>query len=731
MKRTIRKLLIILATLFISVGSTVAYLTDVDKEVNIMTLDRVEIDLIEQERTTSGALTNFQDNHPLYPGYYPQGLNIFDEDGYWVGVHNTVDKIVTVKNTGKAPAYVRLWFAFEITGDVGFFDEKIHLNRNATDWQWVFLKNTDGSYAVLKQNGTYYVVATATYSKVLPANSTAPVSLRQVLLDSSATNDDLLKLGDKYSILVVAQGMQSAGFDSSWEALTEGFGVPSLMTNPFAGMKEEDADVPVPAPSDKNYGEANRDGVPVLMKPMADATVLFTIDKGYEFEIVDFIIENSMVAWLKILCVNPTDISAYSAYVAWSDINFGIIPDNNEKEDSSTHTCIFEKTEKYAQAANPEYHIRIYAICPVCGKQDRQSEVHIYDLTGKCVCGALKAETTPNPESDFEWEKTADGKGIIITNYIGNDANVVISSTINGLPVVKLDHGAFNFCTCLKSIYIPRSVISIDSQTFYECRNLTDLQIAADNPSYTAIDSVVYTKDMKSLLWCPPGKTGTLTIPEGVETIEVHAVESCWELSSVISPESLQVIEPWAFSNCTSLKSVVIPGKNTLIEIDAFAYCTSLSEIQVTSNNQHLTTVDGVLFTKDMKTLLTCPGAKKGAYTIPDGVTKIEEYAFSYCSGLTEINIPNSVTTIVYCAFDGCSNLQTIVLPDSLTELQHSLFMNCTRLSSVTVPPSITSIDDSAFWGTESSALTVYCEKGSAAHKFCIENDIPFKLITF
>ena len=81
MKRTIRKLLIIVATLFISVGSTVAYLTDVDKEVNVMTLDRVEIDLIEQERNASGTLVEFKDNHPLYPGVHPDALPI-DRNGY-------------------------------------------------------------------------------------------------------------------------------------------------------------------------------------------------------------------------------------------------------------------------------------------------------------------------------------------------------------------------------------------------------------------------------------------------------------------------------------------------------------------------------------------------------------------------------------------------------------------------------------------------------------------------
>ena len=80
-KTTLVKLLALLMLLFVSVGSTLAYLTDVEKEVNVMTLGRVEIDLIEQERNAAGNLTDFQDFHPLYPGYYPKGLDAFAKDG--------------------------------------------------------------------------------------------------------------------------------------------------------------------------------------------------------------------------------------------------------------------------------------------------------------------------------------------------------------------------------------------------------------------------------------------------------------------------------------------------------------------------------------------------------------------------------------------------------------------------------------------------------------------------
>jgi hypothetical protein len=63
------------------------------------------------------------------------------------------------------------------------------------------------------------------------------------------------------------------------------------------------------------------------------------------------------------------------------------------------------------------------------------------------------------------------------------------------------------------------------------------------------------------------------------------------------------------------------------------------------------------LFDKSQRTLIRCPQAKTGSYTIPNGVTAIGNSAFSYCTSLTNITIPASVTYIGYSAFWDCINL--------------------------------------------------------------------------
>jgi hypothetical protein len=92
-----------------------------------------------------------------------------------------------------------------------------------------------------------------------------------------------------------------------------------------------------------------------------------------------------------------------------------------------------------------------------------------------------------------------------------------------------------------------------------------------------------------------------------------------------------------------------------------FADCENIETISVDADNESICSVDGVLYTKDMKTLLCYPHAKSGSYTIPDGVTKIGAYAFSDCTGITQVVLSDSLTLVESKAFQNCVNLTEIV----------------------------------------------------------------------
>ena len=88
-----------------------------------------------------------------------------------------------------------------------------------------------------------------------------------------------------------------------------------------------------------------------------------------------------------------------------------------------------------------------------------------------------------------------------------------------------------------------------------------------------------------------------------------------------------------------------------------------------------------------------------GEYTIPDGVTSINDYAFRDCTSLTSLIIPNSVTSIGNSAFHNCTSLTSVNIPNSVTSISNSAFRDCTSLESVDISNSVTTIGDSTFSG--------------------------------
>ena len=81
---------------------------------------------------------------------------------------------------------------------------------------------------------------------------------------------------------------------------------------------------------------------------------------------------------------------------------------------------------------------------------------------------------------------------------------------------------------------------------------------------------------------------------------------------------------------------------------------------------------------------------------IPSSVTNIGDWAFSSCSGLTRIIIPNSVTTIGTAAFNGCSGLTEVNLSNNLKSIEGYVFTLC-NLTSIYIPASVEKISSSAF----------------------------------
>lgn len=354
--------------------------------------------------------------------------------------------------------------------------------------------------------------------------------------------------------------------------------------------------------------------------------------------------------------------------------------------------------------------------------------------------------------------------------------------------VTKIGSRAFYYCEALTSISIPKSVTTLGLGTFATCKSITSIEVDAENPNYTSVDGVLFDKNMTTLIQYPVGSANTsYTIPGSVTTIDVCAFESnktlktitlhngvttikmsafmnCDALTSIDIPESVTEIGGGSFYSCDALTSIAIHKNLTTIGEEAFALCNSATAINVAAENPNYSSADGVLFNKDMTTLIQYPlGNAAESYTIPDGVTTISEMAFYNCQYLTSVTIPASVTTISIdvfansesiesitavaenpnyasvdgvlfdkamtkliqypagkknstytipdgvttigtCAFESNTYLTTLNISEGVTTIEESALQYCTALTDVTIPKSMRTIGDFAFF--QCDALT-------------------------
>ena len=228
-------------------------------------------------------------------------------------------------------------------------------------------------------------------------------------------------------------------------------------------------------------------------------------------------------------------------------------------------------------------------------------------------------------------------EGKIKTIEAGAFSKVEIESGINPLQSIVLPKGittigddAFSYNTSLTSIKIPNTVTSIGKRAFQGCTNLTSIEIP---------DTVTYIGD-----YCFSGcnRLQKIKLSKKIQTINQRLLQGCSSLTEIEIPEGVKSIGYAAFSSCSKLTTITLPASLTSLSGAAIARLNRLTEIKIADGNNSFKFENGILLSKDGKTM------------------------YMALLTLTEINVPNGVVSIIGDGLSG-SSATKIILPDTVS----------------------------------------------------------------
>ena len=342
---------------------------------------------------------------------------------------------------------------------------------------------------------------------------------------------------------------------------------------------------------------------------------------------------------------------------------------------------------------------------------------------------ALKQSVENHEKSGSkEFSYSIDNEEIYINEYLGNKEMVVIPEQLDGLPVVSIKASAFRGQSqSVKHIVLPASISIINKQdyssigTFQECTELERIDVAEENKYFKSIDGVLFNREQTILIKYPPKKKAVsykvservlkieeaafldcdvleeLILPENLIKIGARAINGCSSLKAIALSEGVTTIEEATFARCSSLEEVKLPASLFQIEDNVFNVCGSLKSIEVAKNNQAFNSDEGILFDREMTTLIKYPAKKQNtSYSVPKSVERIRKYAFEKNEYLKEVILSEGLEEIEQQAFYNCTSLMNIKLPSSLIHIGTNAFYN-NALTHITIPQNVEELEKQLF----------------------------------
>lgn len=270
--------------------------------------------------------------------------------------------------------------------------------------------------------------------------------------------------------------------------------------------------------------------------------------------------------------------------------------------------------------------------------------------------------------------------------------------------ITSIGGGAFNGCYNVRTVNIPKSVEEINNRAFVGCQSLFAFIVDEENEYFSANGPILCSKDGTRLVCYPAGtENESFDIPNGIKTVDDYAFHG------------------------SGLTEVTVPESVENIGLRAFDACSLLEDIDVSKDNKFYSDDNGILFNKDKTELIFYPAGKnKSTYTVPESVETVGHFAFTiYDCPLEKIVLPDGLRRIEEFAFFICMNLTSVDLPKNVTDIGIGAFGICPKLESITVDKNnevFTDVDGVLY--TKDMSFLVFVPPMADMKEFAIPNTV-------
>jgi hypothetical protein len=300
----------------------------------------------------------------------------------------------------------------------------------------------------------------------------------------------------------------------------------------------------------------------------------------------------------------------------------------------------------------------------------------------------------------------------------------------------------------ISEIHISKNLTQIGSSAFVGMTNLEKIYCDSENPIYSSLNGVLFSKKKFKLIFYPPSKEDLIySVPRGTTTIEFSSFRDSVNIEVINMPNSVKKICSNAFKFSSKLIKLVFEPGNEIPGINNFFFNDANILIEIESKSETELRKTGYFIINNVKSIykiifpkyiefihdfMFCNAINLKEVEFEQGseLKEIGSNAFENAKSLTRIKLPRKLEKISDYAFCGNLSLKEVEFEEGseLKEIGSNAFENAESLSRIKIPKSIEVIADNAFYGT-SNLHKIDLEKGSSLEQRIKELKIKYDMV--